>query len=45
MKIEHVALYVNDLEKCKDFFFNISTGNQITATIIKQQISVPNIGS
>ena len=26
MKIEHVALYVNDLEKCKDFFLKYFNG-------------------
>ena len=26
MKIEHVALYVNDLEKCRDFFVKYFNG-------------------
>ena len=39
MKIEHVALYVTDLEKAKDFFVTFLNGKQMTTTTIPKQIS------
>ncbi len=29
MRIEHVAMYVNDIEKARDFLSDILTGNLI----------------
>lgn len=39
MKIEHIAMYVNDLEGTKKFLSNILMLYQIISIIIKQQIS------
>ena len=30
MKIEHAAMYVNDVEQARDFLINIWTENRIT---------------
>ena len=38
MKIEHVAMYVNDLEAAKEFFVKYLNG---TATTTKEPISAP----
>jgi len=40
MKIEHIAMYVNDIEKVRDFFVNISAENQVTDIIIQKTIFV-----
>ena len=34
MRIEHVALYVNDLEEAREFLQSIWVQNQMTAIII-----------
>ena len=41
MRIEHIAMYVNDLEKTKDFLFNTFMQNPMTDITIKLRISVP----
>ena len=39
VKIEHVAMYVNDLEKARNFSLNILMENPMIYIIIKKQIS------
>lgn len=41
MKIEHIAMYVTDLEEAKDFLYAILAENQIVNIIIRRQISGP----
>lgn len=41
MKIEHVAIYVNDLEKAKFFFRLILVQNQMKVITIRKQSFVP----
>ena len=36
MKIEHIAMYVNDLERVKDFFQSILMQQQMLDILIKQ---------
>ena len=46
MKIEHVAMYVNNLEQAKDFFVGYldgKTAKQMRGITIKRQISVPTL--
>lgn len=43
MKIEHIAMYVNDLEKARDFSRNTSEGNQTTAITMCKQYPVSRI--
>ena len=40
MHIEHIAMYVNDLDAAKDFLENISMRNPMNVIIIKRRISV-----
>ena len=40
MRIEHVALYVNDLEKTKKSLWNIWEQNQMMDIIIRKQAFV-----
>ncbi len=39
MKIEHVALYVNDLENARDFFVKYLGARQMTDIITRKRIS------
>lgn len=41
MFIEHIAMYVNDLEAAKIFLLNISMRRQMKVITIKQLIFVP----
>lgn len=41
MRIEHIAMYVNDLDAARDFLLDISMQNLTKVIIIKQRISVP----
>lgn len=41
MYIEHIAMYVNELEKVKDFLSSILMLHRIVVIIIKKQIFVP----
>lgn len=38
MGIEYIAMYVNNLEKTKDFLLNILMRYQMKGTIIRKQI-------
>lgn len=40
MRIEHIAMYVNDLEKAKNFFVHYSMRRRMRATITRQLIFV-----
>ena len=40
MKIEHIAMYVNDLERAKDFLLNILMAKQIMVITTEQLIFV-----
>ena len=40
MRIEHIAMYVENLEDAKNFFKNILMQYQVKNIIIKKQISV-----
>lgn len=41
MKIEHIAMYVNDLEGAKEFFKNTSMPCLTSCTTTKRPASVP----
>lgn len=41
MRIEHVAMYVNDLEKARNFLWNTSMPSRMKGIIIQKQILGP----
>jgi hypothetical protein len=43
MKIEHIALYVNDLEAAKDFLSPTSAANPTRGITTRQPISAPTL--
>jgi len=41
MRIEHIAMYVNDLETARDFFVRYFNAISMTGIITRKPVSVP----